>query len=94
MKGGKFRILHLCEHPVQYNTILWQKQARHPQLDILVVYCSLRGALPAMNPGFGVEVAWMFRFSKDIRGLSYLAKGAVITAPDVPGFSRRHCGDW
>lgn len=58
MKGGKFRILHLCEHPVQYNTILWQKQARHPQLDILVVYCSLRGALPAMNPGFGVEVAW------------------------------------
>ena len=58
MKRGKFRILHLCEHPVQYNTTLWQRQARHPKLDILVVYCSLRGALPAMNPGFGVEVAW------------------------------------
>jgi len=58
MKGGKFRVLHLCEHPVQYNTTLWQRQARHPKLDILVVYCSLRGALPAMNPGFGVEVAW------------------------------------
>jgi glycosyltransferase involved in cell wall biosynthesis len=58
MKGGKFRILHLCEHPVQYNTTLWQQQTRHPKLDILVVYCSLRGAVPAMNPGFGVEVAW------------------------------------
>jgi glycosyltransferase involved in cell wall biosynthesis len=58
MKAEKFRILHLCEHPVQYNTTLWQTQARHPKLDILVVYCSLRGAVPAMNPGFGVEVAW------------------------------------
>jgi glycosyltransferase involved in cell wall biosynthesis len=58
MKGGKFRVLHLCEHPVQYNTILWQRQALHPKLDILVVYCSLRGAVSAMNPGFGVEVAW------------------------------------
>jgi glycosyltransferase involved in cell wall biosynthesis len=58
VKDGKFRILHLCEHPVQYNTILWQEQARHPKLDILVVYCSLRGAVPAMNHGFGVEVAW------------------------------------
>jgi glycosyltransferase involved in cell wall biosynthesis len=58
MTGEKFRILHLCEHPVQYNTTLWQRQARHPKLDILVVYCNLRGAVPAMNPGFGVEVAW------------------------------------
>jgi glycosyltransferase involved in cell wall biosynthesis len=58
MKGEKFRILHLCEHPVQYNTTLWQRQALHPKLDILVVYCNLRGAVPAMNPGFGVEVEW------------------------------------
>jgi glycosyltransferase involved in cell wall biosynthesis len=58
MREGKFRVLHLCEHPVQYNTILWQMQARHPQLDILVAYCSLQGAVPAVDPGFGVEVAW------------------------------------
>jgi glycosyltransferase involved in cell wall biosynthesis len=58
MTGEKFRILHVCEHPVQYNTALWQRQARHPKLDILVAYCSLRGAVSAMNPGFGVEVAW------------------------------------
>lgn len=58
MKEGKFRILHVCEHPVQYNTTLWQMQARHPKLDILVAYRSLQGAVPAVNPGFGVEVAW------------------------------------
>jgi glycosyltransferase involved in cell wall biosynthesis len=27
-------------------------------LDILVAYRSLQGAVPAVNPGFGVEVAW------------------------------------
>lgn len=58
MKDGRFRILHVCEHPVQYSSILWRRQAQHPKLDILVAYCSLRGAIPAMNPGFGVEVAW------------------------------------
>jgi glycosyltransferase involved in cell wall biosynthesis len=55
---GKYRVLLLCEHPVQYNARLWQLQAQHPKLDILIAYCSLRGAVAALNPGFGVEVAW------------------------------------
>ena len=58
MKDGKYRVLLLCEHPVQYNTILWSLQARHPKLDILVAYCNLRGAQAAMHPEFGVEVKW------------------------------------
>ncbi len=58
MKNGKYRVLLLCEHPVQYNTILWNLHARHPKLDILVAYCSLRGAEAAMHPDFGVEVKW------------------------------------
>jgi len=58
MNDGKYRVLLLCEHPVQYNTILWSLQARHPKLDILVAYCSMRGALAAMHPEFGVEVKW------------------------------------
>lgn len=58
MKNGRFHILHVCEHPVQYNSVLWKMQARHPKLDILVAYCNMRGAIPAMNPGFGVEVVW------------------------------------
>jgi len=59
MKDGKYRVLLLCEHPVQYNTILWSLQARHPKLDILVAYCSLRGADAAVHhPDFGVEIKW------------------------------------
>ncbi len=58
MKNGKYRVLLLCEHPVQYNTILWSLQARHPKLDPLVAYCNLRGAQAAMHPDFGVEVKW------------------------------------
>ncbi len=58
MKDGKYRVLLLCEHPVQYNTILWSLQARHPKLDILVAYCSLRGAQAAIHTEFGVDVKW------------------------------------
>jgi glycosyltransferase involved in cell wall biosynthesis len=58
MKNGKFRVLLLSEHPVQYNVSLWQRNAEHPRMDILVAYCNLRGAFPALNPGFGVEIAW------------------------------------
>ncbi len=58
MKDGKYRILLLTEHPVQYNAYLWKATARHPRLDLLVAYCSLRGAFPALDPGFGVEVKW------------------------------------
>jgi glycosyltransferase involved in cell wall biosynthesis len=58
MKDGKYRVLLLLEHPVQYNTILWSLQARHPKLDILVAYCSLRGAQSAMHTEFGVDVKW------------------------------------
>jgi glycosyltransferase involved in cell wall biosynthesis len=58
MKDGKYRVLLLCEHPVQYNGILWTLQARHPKLDPLLAYCSLRGAQPALHPEFGVEIQW------------------------------------
>ncbi len=59
MKNDKYRVLLLCEHPVQYNTILWSLQARHPKLDILVAYCSLRGAEGAVHhPDFGVDIKW------------------------------------
>jgi glycosyltransferase involved in cell wall biosynthesis len=58
MKDGKYRVLLLCEHPVQYNGMLWSLQARHPKLDPLIAYCSLRGAESAVHPEFGVEIKW------------------------------------
>jgi glycosyltransferase involved in cell wall biosynthesis len=32
--------------------------AGHPRLEILVAYCGLGGAVPHVDPGFGIEVKW------------------------------------
>jgi glycosyltransferase involved in cell wall biosynthesis len=32
--------------------------ARHPRLEVLVVYCTLQGAEPGFDREFGIEVAW------------------------------------
>jgi glycosyltransferase involved in cell wall biosynthesis len=58
MKGGKYRVLLLCDRPVQYGAPLCRRQAHHPQLDVLVAYCSLEGAVAAYDPGFAAEVGW------------------------------------
>lgn len=54
----KYRLLIVASHPVQYAAPLFRLMAQHPQLDILVAYCSLQGAQAGIDPGFGVEVAW------------------------------------
>lgn len=58
MKNGKYRVLLLSDRPVQYMSPLLRRQAQHPQLEILVAYCSLQGAVAAVDPGYGVEVKW------------------------------------
>lgn len=58
MQGNKYRVLIVASHPVQYAVPLYRLMARHPQLDILVAYCSLQGAEKGVDPEFGVEVAW------------------------------------
>lgn len=54
----KLRALILCSHPTQYSSPLWRRMARHPELDVLVAYCSLDGAESYVDPGFGVPVVW------------------------------------
>jgi len=56
--GRKYRVLLIASHPIQYAAPLYRLMAKHPQLDILVAYCSLQGAEKGVDPGFGVEVAW------------------------------------
>jgi len=58
MTEKKLRVLLLCTHPVQYGSPMWRLMAQRPELEILVAYCSLRGAEAHMDPEFGVEVAW------------------------------------
>ncbi len=54
----KFRVLAVSSHPVQYAVPLFRLLAKHPQLDLLVAYCSLQGAEPGLDPEFGVQIAW------------------------------------
>jgi glycosyltransferase involved in cell wall biosynthesis len=58
MKDGKYRVLVLSDRPVQYASPLLRREAKHPQLEILVAYCSLEGAKAAVDPGYGIEVKW------------------------------------
>ena len=58
MKNGKYRVLVVSDRPVQYASPLLRRHARHPQLDTLVAYCSLQGAVSAVDPGYGIEVKW------------------------------------
>jgi glycosyltransferase involved in cell wall biosynthesis len=54
----KLHALILCSHPTQYSSPLWRRMARDPRVDMLVAYCSMDGAEPYVDPGFGVKVAW------------------------------------
>ena len=52
------RLLLVCSHVVQYSSPVFQKLAQDGRLELLVAYCSLQGAQPGVDPGFGVEVSW------------------------------------
>lgn len=58
MNSGKYRVLIVASHPVQYASPIFRLMAQHPKLDILVAYCSMHGVESAMDSGFGVEVEW------------------------------------
>jgi glycosyltransferase involved in cell wall biosynthesis len=52
------RLLVVVSHVVQYSSPIFQKLAQDPRLEILIAYCSMQGAQPGVDPGFGVEVTW------------------------------------
>ena len=58
MSAARYRVLLVASHPVQYAAPQFRLMAQHPRLDVQVAYCSLRGAKPRMDHGFGIEVAW------------------------------------
>jgi glycosyltransferase involved in cell wall biosynthesis len=58
MGERRYRLLLVFTHPVQYASPTLREMMNHPNLDILAVYCSLQGANPGMDLGFGIEVAW------------------------------------
>jgi glycosyltransferase involved in cell wall biosynthesis len=58
MADRRYRVLAICAHPVQYMSPVLRRMAQHPQLDLQVVYCSLRGAEASHDPEFGATVKW------------------------------------
>jgi glycosyltransferase involved in cell wall biosynthesis len=58
MADRRYRVLAVCAHPVQYMSPILRLMARHPQLDLKVAYCSLRGATAGHDPEFNATVQW------------------------------------
>jgi len=58
VRDRRYRVLFVCSHVVQYASPLFRAMAKHPQLDILVAYCTLQGAQPVRDPGFSGAIAW------------------------------------
>jgi len=58
MAERRYRVLALATHPVQYMSPVFRRMADHPELDLQVAYCSLRGAEAGFDPEFGTTVRW------------------------------------
>jgi glycosyltransferase involved in cell wall biosynthesis len=58
MPQSSYRILIICSHPVQYTSPVLRRMAQHPQIDLQVAYCSLRGAHATHDPDFGRDIQW------------------------------------
>src|SRR6267154_2512296 len=58
MPEASYRILIICSHPVQYMSPLLRRMAQHPQIDLQVAYCCLRGAQSGHDPEFATAIQW------------------------------------
>ncbi len=58
MPEPRYHVLTIGSHPVQYMAPLLRRMAQHPQLDLSVAYCTLRGAQPTHDPDFNTTVQW------------------------------------
>ncbi len=58
MPERRYRVLVVASHVVQYAVPVYRQMAIHPQLDLLVAYCSLRGAEAGHDPEFGAKIQW------------------------------------
>jgi glycosyltransferase involved in cell wall biosynthesis len=54
----RYRVLVIGSRPVQYMSPLLRRMAQHPELDLHVAYCSLKGAHATHDPDFDTIVQW------------------------------------
>jgi glycosyltransferase involved in cell wall biosynthesis len=81
----QYRVLCVASHPAQYSAPNFRRMAQHSQLDILVAYCSMQGAERAVDPEFGVEVAWDIPL---LDGYPWLHVPNRTPQPETQGFWR------
>lgn len=48
----------VATHPIHYFAPLYAEYAKDPRIALRVAYCSLQGAEPGRDPGFGIDLAW------------------------------------
>jgi len=48
----------VASHVVQYSSPVFRELVSDARIDLLVAYCSMQGAEPGVDPGFGVKVSW------------------------------------
>jgi glycosyltransferase involved in cell wall biosynthesis len=58
MSERRYRALIVLTHPIQYGIPTLRGLAEHARVDVLTAYCSLQGIDGALDPEFGVKVAW------------------------------------
>jgi glycosyltransferase involved in cell wall biosynthesis len=58
MADPRYRVLFIASHAVQYQSPIFRRLAVHPELDIHVAYCTLKGAEAALDPEFGAKIQW------------------------------------
>lgn len=58
MAERRYRLLVVSSHVVQYASHTFRLLAQHPQVDLMVAYCTLQGAKAGYDAEFGVEVGW------------------------------------
>jgi len=58
MPESRYRTLIICAHPVQYMSPLLRRMAQHPQIDLQVAYCCLRGTHSGFDTDFATAIQW------------------------------------
>lgn len=57
-KKAKYKLAILTSHPIQYQAPLFKKLAQHPEINLMVYFCSDYGVTEKIDPGFGVTFKW------------------------------------
>jgi len=85
-RNRRYRVLIVATHAVQYSAPIYRQMARHPELDMEVAYCSLRGAESGLDPDFGKEVKWDVPCSTGIPGCCCETAPSILDRDVSSGF--------